>query len=87
MTEILHIAASDNPSMRTKAFSFLLDNILNNYSDYHPDNFQDLAFVPAILGSEKVLARPFEVRDLTISCFLSSKPTHGSCTLTINGEH
>ena len=64
LTEILHIAASDNPSMRTKALSFFLDNISNNYSDYDPEKFQDLAFVPATFGSEKVLAKPFEVRHL-----------------------
>jgi hypothetical protein len=87
LTEILHIAASDNPSMRTKAFSYFLDNISNSYMDYDPENFQDLAFVPAILGSEKVLAKPFDVRDLTSSCFPSSKTTHDSCTLTLNGQH
>ncbi|KAF8497439.1 hypothetical protein F5888DRAFT_1634399 [Russula emetica] len=68
LTGILHIAASDNPSMRKKAFSFFLDNISkkkkkkeNCYFDYDPNNFQDLAFIPAILGSEKVLAKPFEL--------------------------
>jgi hypothetical protein len=87
LTEILHIAASNNPSMRTKAFSFFLDNISSNYSDYDPCKFRDLAFVPAILGSEKVLAEPLQVRDLYPSCFPSSKPTHGRCTLTLNGQH
>jgi hypothetical protein len=87
LTEILNIAASDNPSMRTKAFSFFLDNISNIYFGYDPKNYQDLAFVPAILGSKKVVAKPFEVRDLTLSCFPSSKPTHGRCTLTLNGQH
>ena len=70
LTEILQIAASDNPSMRTKALRFFLDNISNNYSDFDPKKFRNLAFVPAILGSEKVLAKPLEVRDLTPSCFL-----------------
>jgi hypothetical protein len=70
LTEILHIAASGKPFMRTKAFSFFLDNIFNNYFDYDPKKFQDLAFVPAILGSKKVLAKPFEVRNLTHHVFL-----------------
>jgi hypothetical protein len=87
LTEILDIAASDNPSMRTKAFTFFLDNITNNYFNYNPEKFQDLAFVPAILGSEKVLEKPSEVRDLTPSCFPSSKPTRDRCTLTLNGQH
>jgi hypothetical protein len=86
LTEILHIAASDNSSVRKKALSFFLDNISNKYTGYNPKNFQDLAFVPAILGSEKVLAKPFEVRGLTPSCFPSSKPIHGSCTLALNGQ-
>ena len=87
LTEILHIAASDNPSMRTKALSFFLDNISNYYSDYDPKNYRDLAFVPAILGSEKVLAKPFDVRDPTPSYFSSSNPTYGSCMLALNGQH
>lgn len=86
LTEILRIASSDNLFIRTKALSFFLDNISNNYSDYDPENFRDLAFVPAIFGSEKVLAKPFEVSDLT-PCFLSSKPTYGSSTLALNGQH
>jgi hypothetical protein len=73
--------------MRTKALSFFLDNISNNYSDYDPKNFRDLAFVPAILGSEKVLAKPFEVRELTPSSFTLSKPTHGRYALAKNGQH
>jgi hypothetical protein len=77
LPEILHIAASVNPSLRTNALSFFLDNISNNYSDYDPENFQDLAFVPAILGSERVLAKPSEVRDLTALCFPSNRPMVG----------
>ena len=69
LLEIIRIAASDNPTVRTKALTFFLDNISVKYSDYDPQNFRDLAFVPAILGSEKVLAKPFEVRDLTRSRF------------------
>jgi hypothetical protein len=51
--------------MRIKAFSFFLDNISEHYSDYDPEHFRNLAFVPAILGSENLLAKPFEVRDPT----------------------
>ena len=68
LTEILHIAASGNPSLRTNALSFFLDN-LSMYSDYDPRHFRDLAFVPAIHCSAKVLAKPFEVRDLPASPF------------------
>lgn len=87
LTEILRIAASENLSIRTKAFSFFLDNISNHYSDYDPENFRHLAFVPGILGSEKVLAKPYGVRDITPSYFPSSEPIHDSCTPVPNGRH
>ncbi|KAF8497462.1 hypothetical protein F5888DRAFT_1829389 [Russula emetica] len=58
LRKILHIAASDNPTLRTKALTFFLDNL---YDDYNPQDFWDLAFVPAVLGSEKMLAKPFKV--------------------------
>jgi uncharacterized protein DUF3684 len=65
LREILTIAASDDPTVRTKALTFFLDNLSDKYSDYDPENVRDLAFVPAVLESEKVLSKPFEVRDLT----------------------
>ena len=64
LPDILQIAASDNLSMRTKALSFFLDNLSTIYSNFDPQHFRDLAFVPAIVGSAKVLAKPLEVRDL-----------------------
>jgi hypothetical protein len=63
LQEILRIASSDNPTVRTKALTFFLDNLYNMYPDYNPLEFRDLAFVPATLGSEKVLAKPLEVGD------------------------
>ncbi|KAI9511382.1 hypothetical protein F5148DRAFT_1172037 [Russula earlei] len=61
LLDILHIAASDNPTVRTKALTFFLDNLSVKYSDYDPQNFRDLAFVPAVRGSERLLAKPFEL--------------------------
>ena len=55
--------------MRMKALTYFLDKISVKYSDYDPHDFRDLAFVPAIRGSEKVLAKPLEVRDLIQSLF------------------
>ena len=57
------MAASDNPAVRTKALTFFLDHFYDIYRDYTPQQFRDLAFVPAILGSEKILAKPLKVRD------------------------
>jgi hypothetical protein len=72
LPDIIRIAASDNAAVRTKALTFLLDNLSAKYSDYDPHNFRDIAFVPAVLGSEKVLAKPFQVRDLSSSRFSST---------------
>lgn len=69
MQDILRIAASDDPTVRSTALTFFLDKISVKYSDYDPHDFRDLAFVPAVRGSEKLLAKPFEVRDLTQSLF------------------
>ena len=69
MRDILHLAASDNLTVRTKALAFFLDNLYNVYRDYDPQNFWDIAFVPAVLGSEKMLVRPFKVRDPPPSLF------------------
>ena len=69
LREILHLAASDNPTVRTKALTFFLDNSYNIYRDYDPQDFRDLAFVPAVLGSEKMLAKPLNVRDSPQSLF------------------
>ena len=72
--------------MRTKALTFFLDNISVKYSDYDPYNFRDLAFIPAVLGSEKLLAKPFEVRDLIPLQFSSIQTTRDSCTLAPSGQ-
>lgn len=73
--------------MRTRALSFFLDNVSVKYSDYDPYNFRDLAFVPAVLGSEKALAKPLEVRDLILLLFSSIQTILGSCTLPLSGQH
>ncbi|KAH9039973.1 hypothetical protein EDB84DRAFT_1476646 [Lactarius hengduanensis] len=61
LSELLNIIASDNQAVLEKALIFFLDNLSLKYSDYDPINYRDLAFVPAVRGSEKVLARPFEL--------------------------
>ena len=73
LSELLDIIASDNQIVREIAMTFFLDNVSLKYSDYDPNNYRDLAFVPAVRGSEKVLAKPFEVRGshITISPHLS----------------
>lgn len=87
LSEILNIAASDDPTVRTKALTFFMDKISDKYHDYDPENFRDLAFVPAVFGSEKLLSKPFEVRNLiSITNFPLSKRIYGRCTLAPNGQ-
>ena len=75
LREVLHMATSDNPTVRTKALNFFLDNLNDIYLDYNPQHFWDLAFIPAVFGSEKILAKPFKVKDAIYRhhYFLSSK--------------
>ncbi|KAH8981254.1 hypothetical protein EDB83DRAFT_1390074 [Lactarius deliciosus] len=61
LSELLNITASDNQTVREKALTFFLDNLSVKYPDYDPNNYRDLAFVPALRRSEKVLAKPFEL--------------------------
>ncbi|KAI0299353.1 hypothetical protein B0F90DRAFT_1810632 [Multifurca ochricompacta] len=61
LSEILKIAASGNPTVRGKALTFFLDNISLKYPNYDPYDYRDLAFVPAVRGSEEMLAKPFEL--------------------------
>jgi hypothetical protein len=58
------MAASHNSIVRSKALAFFLNNLHDIYRDYNPQHFCDLAFVPAVLVSEKMLAKPSKVRDL-----------------------
>ena len=63
------MATSDNPILHSKALTYFLDNLHDIYRDYDPQDFCDLAFVPAVLRSEKMLAKPTEVRDLPQSLY------------------
>jgi hypothetical protein len=70
LSDILTTAASDNLTARERALNYFLGNLSTRYSDYDPHNYRDLAFVPAVVGSRRVLAKPFEVRDYRSSVFL-----------------
>ena len=47
--ETIVTLSSDAPdtTVRETAFKYLCDNLGPKYSDYNPDNFQDIAFIPA----------------------------------------
>ncbi|KAH9014859.1 hypothetical protein EDB84DRAFT_1590279 [Lactarius hengduanensis] len=61
LSELLNLTASDNQIVRENALAFFLSNLSLKYSNYDPNNYRDLAFVPAVRGSEKLLAKPFEL--------------------------
>ena len=57
---ILGIAAKGEPQ-RTVALDYFLDNCMQKYTDYIPDAYENIAFVPAIRRGAKILASPLEV--------------------------
>ena len=57
---ILGIAAQSEPQ-RTLALDYFLDNYRQKYTDYTVGAHANIAFVPAVRGDEKKLARPLEV--------------------------
>ena len=46
MIVTLSSAALDN-TVRETAFKYLCDNLRSKYTSYNPDNFRDIAFIPA----------------------------------------
>lgn len=58
---ILNVAASPNPKLNSLAFSYFLDNYVNRYYDYEPENFAQLAFIPALDNKTEKLGTPVEV--------------------------
>ena len=61
MPDLIGLAASNDEAIRTAALKYFFDNITTRYSDYDPENFSNVAFVPALKDNSKTLARPHEV--------------------------
>ncbi|KAI0046331.1 hypothetical protein FA95DRAFT_1398210 [Auriscalpium vulgare] len=59
--DIIRLSASPNATLRSRALSYFLENFVSKYSDYDAQNFHDVAFIPAIRGPDKILAKPNEV--------------------------
>ncbi|KAA1478156.1 hypothetical protein DENSPDRAFT_659742 [Dentipellis sp. KUC8613] len=58
---ILELAAREDAALRAKALKYFLDNFTTKYSLYDPHDFKDLAYIPAVNGSAKLMAKPTEV--------------------------
>ena len=60
MAIVLSIAAKGEPQ-RTAALNYFLENRMQKYKGYSANAYANIAFVPAIRGGEKILAKPLEV--------------------------
>ncbi|KAF8549066.1 hypothetical protein OG21DRAFT_1500623 [Imleria badia] len=48
LEEIVRLASTaSDATVRAAAFKYLCDNLRSKYSDYNPDNFRDIPFIPA----------------------------------------
>ncbi|GJJ14590.1 hypothetical protein Clacol_008856 [Clathrus columnatus] len=47
LKDLLFLAASDRPAIRSAAFKYFFDNYSSRYSHYEPEAFSSLAFIPA----------------------------------------
>ena len=54
--------ASGDEAIRTAARKYFFENYTTRYADYDPDAFSNVAFIPAVKGGTRCLARPHEVR-------------------------
>ena len=59
-------SVAPDTTVRETAFKYLCDNLLLKYSHYNPDDFRDIAFIPAEKKDETCLEKPGNVR-----CFFS----------------
>ncbi|TFY51778.1 hypothetical protein EVJ58_g10387 [Rhodofomes roseus] len=58
---ILGLAASADQKVRTVALRYFLDSVATKYSDYDPNNFSQIAFIPAVKDGKPYMAKPSEV--------------------------
>ena len=60
-------SVAPDATVRETAFKYLCDNLPSNYSHYNPDDFRDIAFIPAEKKDKTCLEKPGNVR-----CFFFS---------------
>ncbi|KAH9934863.1 uncharacterized protein B0H18DRAFT_1114703 [Fomitopsis serialis] len=58
---LLGLAASQDQKIRTAALRYFLDNVTTKYSDYDPNNFSQIAYIPAVKDRKPHMAKPSEV--------------------------
>lgn len=58
ITTVIHLCASADSAVRSRAFKYLLDNIGTHYKDYDPSDFSDIAFIPSARNQTTCLETP-----------------------------
>ncbi|KAF8523641.1 hypothetical protein JB92DRAFT_3140729 [Gautieria morchelliformis] len=75
LEDLVSLAASPNTSIREASMKYLMDNTSSKYSEYDPQMFLSLAYVPAQRSNgDAFLSKPLEVftdREFAIMGFLS----------------
>ena len=65
-----------SPKTRVAAFQYFYNNLGSHYSDYKPDDFRDIEFVPATNGPEEEIH--WKKLDDVLGNRLSSNPANTS---------
>ncbi|KAH8102310.1 hypothetical protein BXZ70DRAFT_1017278, partial [Cristinia sonorae] len=75
---VVNLAASTDETVRSVAFRYLLDNLSTKYTDYHPNNYSHLAYIPAMKGNIPCTSTPTDVFTSPIWAPLGFSTTHPS---------
>ncbi|KAI0747853.1 hypothetical protein C8Q80DRAFT_1168786 [Daedaleopsis nitida] len=61
LAAIIGLAAGNDEAVREAALKYFFNNHTTRYADYDPDAFSNVAFIPALNGNTRCMARPHEV--------------------------
>ena len=59
--DIIQLAAGPDEAIRQKALRYFFENFTSRYSNYNPDDFATVSFVPALDGKVPRLGSPKQV--------------------------
>ncbi|KXN90205.1 hypothetical protein AN958_04695 [Leucoagaricus sp. SymC.cos] len=78
LAELIQLCANPDSQVRTTALTYLLDNLRTKYTDYDPNTFRDIAFIPAMNDSQSCLGTPHQVFSKSIWSQLGFMVVHPS---------
>ncbi|CAA7259259.1 unnamed protein product [Cyclocybe aegerita] len=61
LEKLIDLCTSNDANIRSSSLKYLIDNLGSRYKDYDPVNFKDVAFIPALKGSDSQLGTIKEV--------------------------